>query len=513
MAREGLSKNMADSLLLNAVQILDAVEGAQLLFAPLSSARRQGFTLAVTDSRNVRAGALFAPLIGEARDGHDFIEEASNAGAAVVFAEKSRAQEKAPLLQRLYEKNGTLFFAVPSTLKAFQEAAASYVSLFPSLIKVGVTGSSGKTTTKEMIAAIFSQKYKTVKNEGNLNSETGLPLSVFNIRKEHEAGVFELGMNKKGEITDLARILRPSLALITNIGCAHIGILGSRDAIAREKKGIFSFFDSSCSGFVPASDDYVSFLADIPEGRVFFFGSKSKEDVADFGKESGITKIENRGLEGFGICYEGEDIFLPLAGNFNLQNAVSAIALSRHAGFSAAEIKRGLESVKLPSGRCEILRLGDEYNPLTVIKDCYNANPDSMSRSLEFASSIQQRGRLILVLGSMLELGAAGESEHKKALEKALACKPAGLFLFGEEMQGAWLNLPASAKLAASSRELCVFLPESIESLSDALSGFVAGGDIVLLKGSRVFALERVLPALEGFMEKAYPKAAGGVYA
>ncbi len=510
MALESLSKSRTDSLLLNAAQILDSVEGAELLFAPLSSVLRRGFTLAVTDSRNVEPGALFVPLVGEFRDGHDFIEEASNAGASVVFVEKTRAAEKAHLLRGLYEKNGTLFFAVNSTLSAFQDAAAGYVSLFPGLLKVAVTGSSGKTTVKEMIAAIFSQKYKTVKNEGNLNSETGLPLSVFNIRREHEAGVFELGMNKKNEISSLARVLCPSLALITNIGNAHIGILGSREAIAREKKSVFAFFDSSCVGFVLASDDFAEFLSDIPKGRVFFFGSKRKDRAVDFGAESGITEAEDRDLEGFRIRYEGVDIFLPLAGNFNLKNAVGAIALARYAGFSAADIKSGLESVKSPPARCEILRLGDEYNPLTVIKDCYNANPDSMARALEFASSLPRRGRLILALGSMLELGKASEDAHKRTIESALSSGASALFLFGKEMQNAWLALSAAVKSASSRRLPCVFLPESIKSLSESLGEFASGGDIVLLKGSRAMALERVLPALEGFMERAYSQAAAG---
>ena len=495
MAHNSFSARLSNSLLLNGQQILSFVEGAELLFASAASAARQGFTLAVIDSRNVRPGALFVPLIGERQDGHVFIEEASNVGAAVVFAKKSWAQENAALLRRLYEKNGTLFFAVPSTLKAFQDAAAGYVSLFPHLIKVAVTGSSGKTTAKEMISSIFSQRYKTVKNEGNLNSETGLPLSVFNIRAEHEAGVFELGMNKRGEIAALARILRPSLALITNVGSAHIGILGSRDAIAEEKKDVFSFFDSSCAGFVPASDDYAEFLADIPCGRVFFFGSSYKDRVVDFGEESGITEAEDLGLEGFRIRYEGCDIFLPLAGAFNLKNAVAAIALARYAHISAQEIKRGLEDVKLPAGRCEILKLKDEENPLTVIKDCYNANPDSMARALEFAASLERRGQLILVLGSMLELGEESTQAHMELIEKALSCEPAALFLFGKEMQEAWARLSGSGRIVAL--QVAVFLPSSIEELSEALADAASCGDIVLLKGSRAMALERVLPALE----------------
>ena len=500
-ASDGFCARQDNSLLLNSSQILSFVKDAELLFANPATVGGQGFAFVATDSRDVKALSLFVPLIGERQDGHVFIEEASNAGAAVIFAEKTRAQKNASLLRGLYEKNGTLFFAVPSTLAAFQDAAAGYVSLFPHLLKVAVTGSSGKTTAKEMIAAIFSQRYKTVKNEGNLNSETGLPLSVFNIRESCEAGVFELGMNKRGEIAALARVLRPSLALVTNIGCAHIGLLGSRDAIAQEKKNVFSFFDSSCAGFVPASDDYADFLANIPEGRIFFFGSKSKDSIVDLGEESGITEVQDLGLGGFRIRYEGCDIFLPLAGAFNLKNAVGAIALARYAHFSAQEIKRGLESVKLPPGRCEIIHLKDKENPLTVIKDCYNANPDSMACSIELAASLPRRGRLILVLGSMLELGEEAAAAHMEAIEKALASGASSLFLFGNEMQEGWARLSGGQKAAAM--QIDVFLPGNIEELSRSLAGFASCGDIVLLKGSRAMALERVLPALEGVGEPA----------
>ena len=195
MANEQTGPDANSAILLNAAQILEAVNGAELLFTPLSAAARQGFVLAATDSRNVTPGSLFVPLVGTMQDGHRYIAEASDAGASVVFVEKSRARENAAQLKALYKKNGTLFFAVDHTLYAFQEAAAFYAAQFPSLCKIGVTGSSGKTTVKEMLAAIFSVRGETVKNEGNLNSETGLPLSVFNIRA---AGVQHVGDEEMG---------------------------------------------------------------------------------------------------------------------------------------------------------------------------------------------------------------------------------------------------------------------------------------------------------------------------
>ena len=498
MANEQTGPDANSAILLNAAQILEAVNGAELLFTPLSAAARQGFVLAATDSRNVTPGSLFVPLVGTMQDGHRYIAEASDAGASVVFVEKSRARENAAQLKALYKKNGTLFFAVDHTLYAFQEAAAFYAAQFPSLCKIGVTGSSGKTTVKEMLAAIFSVRGETVKNEGNLNSETGLPLSVFNIRARHRFGVFEMGMNRRNEIRELAGILRPSLALITNIGTAHVGILGSRREIAEEKKNIFFYFDGSCTGFVPASDDFASLLADIPAGKIVFYGSRQKKLAVDPDGASGISETEDFGLSGFRIRYENEDIFLRLPGFYNLRNAVGALAVARFAGFSPAEIKAGLESVSNLPGRTEILKIGGKQRPLTVIKDCYNANPDSMQHALEFAAGLQPEGRLVLVLGSMLELGSVSREAHKDAVERALLSGADALFLFGDDMHQAWERVPFDAKSEAASRNLRVFLPETVEVLGDELDAFLQRGDLVLLKGSRAMALERVLPLLGG---------------
>ncbi|HPS44233.1 MAG TPA: Mur ligase family protein, partial [Treponemataceae bacterium] len=225
-----------------------------------------GFSSVATDSRNVLPGSLFVPLMGEFLDGHTFIAKALESGAAVIFVDAAHGSGSASLFCTLGKQYNASFIVVENTLHALQDAAGAYLKKFPKLLKIGITGSSGKTTTKEITGAIFSQKYRVIMNEGNLNSETGLPLSVFKVRPEHEVGIFELGMNRKGEITEIARVLMPKLALITNIGTAHIGILGSRQAIAEEKKEIFSFFDSDSTGFVPEDDDWKDFLSDVRSG-------------------------------------------------------------------------------------------------------------------------------------------------------------------------------------------------------------------------------------------------------
>lgn len=507
-------------VLMNAEQILAAVVGAELLFCGVSSVAGKGFSAVATDSRNVVPGSLFVPLMGEFQDGHVYIPDAVRAGASVVFVDRKHAVADRRLLGEIHGDRGTLFFAVDDTLSALQDAAAYYVSLFPALLKVAVTGSSGKTTVKEMLSAVFSQRFKTVKNEGNLNSETGLPLSVFNIRPEHEAGVFELGMNRKNEIAETARVLRPRFAIITNIGSAHVGILGSRRAIAEEKKNIFSCFDESCAGFVPAADDFASFLADVPAGKVFFYGDVSHGDMSLCDGEcprgsgdprlldSGVTETEDLGLRGSRIRYCGLDIFLRIPGAVNLKNAVGAITLARYAGFSAGEIKAGLESVSSLPGRMEILSVSDGARRLTVIKDCYNANPDSMVYAVDFCAHVPRTGRLVLVLGSMLELGAESSAAHICAVRRALASGASAVFLFGGEMVSAWKEMQKDG--FGSGRDgtfPAVFIPETIEELSAELSAFLHDEDVVLLKASRGMALERVLPVLA--KSEGVPEASG----
>ena len=252
---------METNTLLSFENLIDAV-GGSLIGSKSSSFC---FSSAAIDSRKCVKNSLFVPLIGSVQNGHIYIRQALESGASVVFVANSELSENKANFENLAKEFNATFIAVENTMTALQKAAKRYVEQFPSLIKIGVTGSSGKTTTKEIIASVLSQKYSVVTNEGNLNSETGLPLSVFKIRAEHEVGIFEMGMNRRGEISEIASVLFPSIAVITNIGTAHIGILGTQDAIAEEKKMIFSNFSENCIGFVPENDKYASFLQKVKD--------------------------------------------------------------------------------------------------------------------------------------------------------------------------------------------------------------------------------------------------------
>ena len=230
-----------DLISLNFEEVLRALDGKALSNFCGESLDFYGVA---TDSRNVKEGFIFVPLVGTL-DGHTFIDQAVENGAKIVFVTEYFYQFHSNKIFELKKQKITVI-CVSHTMYALQNLAALYVSKFPNLIKIGITGSSGKTTTKEIAVSVLKQKFNVVYNEGNLNSETGLPLSVFKIRPYHEVGIFEMGMNRKGEISELATVLKPNYGVITNIGTAHIGILGSRQNIATEKREIFRFFNSSC---------------------------------------------------------------------------------------------------------------------------------------------------------------------------------------------------------------------------------------------------------------------------
>ena len=444
--------------------------GAQLLSFGDRGVR--GFSSVSIDSRSVQEGGLFTALSGSAHDGHSFVEAAFKKGAAAALVERRKIETFD--LARAARVLGKTLIVVDDTLRALQDAAGEYLKQFSRLLKIAITGSSGKTTTKEIAAAIIGAEKNTVINPGNYNSETGLPLSVFAVRSCHEVGIFEMGMNRVGEIAELARVLKPCVAAVTNIGSAHIGILGSKEAIAEEKKKIFSQFDGKGVALIPADSPFRDFLAEGLKGRTVFYGEKF------FAALGGVRSM---GLAGTEITWEGQRVRFALPGRHNLANAFAAIAIAQEVPVSAQAIRQGLESVKPLFGRGEIL-----HGRVTVIQDCYNSNPESVTKALEFCDSLDWPGRKIYVLGEMRELGEDSRAAHED-LGRLLSGSKAGLvFLFGDEIRPAAEILKTGV---LSYMHTC-----DMEELSRALNAYVRDGDLVLLKGSRGCALERLSAAL-----------------
>ncbi|GMO34238.1 MAG: UDP-N-acetylmuramoyl-tripeptide--D-alanyl-D-alanine ligase [Termitinemataceae bacterium] len=444
----------------------DALETEKFEIAALG--RASGFDSVSIDSRNSKQGSLFAALSGENTDGHKFVENAFNLGASAALVEKSKLAEFS--LKDLAAKKNCTLIAVDNTLHGLQNLAAMYVQKFPNLLRIGITGSSGKTTTKEITAAIFKNEKNIAYNEGNLNSETGLPLSVFSITSGHTAGIFEMGMNRHGEIAELAKVLKPQIACITNTGSAHVGHIGSTEKIALEKKDIFSMFTGRETAIIPEDSAYKELLSKDVNGKIKYFG------IGTFTKNGG--KKNSLGLLGSELNLNGKKIHFSLPGEHNFKNVLAAIAIAQEAGISNDSIAKGIENTPSLFGRCEYVS-----GKASLVKDCYNANPDSMREAITLCDSIQCSGKKIYVIGSMLELGNKTEIEHQNTgnlLEKS-NCD--FIFLFGNE------TLCTGQKLKSKK----YFWTNNIEELKAELEKKVADGDLVLLKGSRICELERII--------------------
>ncbi|MDR3334820.1 MAG: UDP-N-acetylmuramoyl-tripeptide--D-alanyl-D-alanine ligase [Treponema sp.] len=464
-----MGKIVPDRTLMKGADLSSALD-AQFISFYEAAQGDPGCSSVSIDSRTVLPGALFVALTGTVQDGHRYVEAAFKAGAVMAMVARSRLEEPSWGLVDVARAYHGVLLVVQDTLRGLQDAARIYLEKFPRLLRIGITGSSGKTTTKELAAAIIGMEKAVVANPGNLNSETGLPLSAFMVRTDHEVGIFELGMNRRGEIGELARILKPHIALITNIGSAHIGILGSKQAIAAEKKAIFSEFSGTETALIPTDErEYGDFLAQGVKGRVLFYGPAT---------------IPGAGLAGPEILWDSVPVRFGLPGNHNLWNALAAIAIAQEVPVSSAAIQGGLESVSGLFGRSEILR-----GPVTVVRDCYNANPESTMAAIAMCDDFDWAGRRIYVLGSMLELGEVSQEAHEQIGRYILSSKADMVCFFGPETR---------ASLGVVESVLSCFHTNSIDELSAFLAGFVRPGDLVLLKGSRACALERLTEVLMG---------------
>ncbi len=429
------------------------------------------------DSRKALSDSLFVPLAGTKTDGHEFIGEAAQRGSTVSLLDKNRWSGGQERFATLAKEKGLGFIVVEDTLRALQDLAAFHLDRFTDLVRIGITGSNGKTTTKEIVGSILSHVKSTIINEGNLNSETGLPLSVFRVGSTHRFAVFEMAMNHKGEMKDLARIVRPTHALITNIGTAHIEFIGSKDRIALEKKYVFQHFSGREKGFLYEGEPYFDTLARGVRGEIIPFGPKSTK---------GFGGSKDLGLDGTAIDWEGLQVRFPLFGYHNLLNALGAISLTTDLGADNHTVKHGLEETKALFGRSQIIK-----GSITVIQDCYNANPDSMEMVLEFFSNLIWSGRKVVVLGSMLELGAESAQAHMQLARKVGTLRIDMCFLFGAEMEEAF------AALKEQNVKVWLYWTDDFDVLLAELTGKIKGGDVVLLKGSRGVQLERLVEPLQ----------------
>ena len=372
----------------------------------------KGFEILITgvstDSRKINKGDLFIPLTGPNFDGHDFISQAFEKGAAATLCDRNKKMK----VEGLSGKN---IIYVKNTQSALLGLAAYYRKLFD-IPFVAVTGSVGKTTTKEMIAEILKTRFKVLKTPGNLNNEIGLPLTLFQLDESYQIGVVELGMSGLGEILRMVNIVRPKAAVITNIGISHIEKLGSKQNIARAKMEILEPMDKSNLAVLNADSSELWDVKDTIIPKTVFFG-QGRGDV----RAKNIKSDDVNGLE-FDIygCYGEMTFRVPLPGIHNVNNALAAIVVGFQMGLSQEEIQRGLLNLKLPEMR---LQFKKSYFGADIIDDSYNASPDSMKAALDLLSQRGQGKRCAVILGDMLELGEYSQKYHfgvgKYAAERA----------------------------------------------------------------------------------------------
>ena len=421
------------------------------------------FTGVYTDSRKPIKGGLFIALEGERFDGHDFIKNAEADGAAAVLCRK-KADCSLPVIY------------VDDTKKALLMLSSYYRDLF-SIPVVGLTGSVGKTTTKEMIALVLSARFHTVKTQGNLNNDIGMPLTLFTIDDTSEAAVIEMGMNHKGEISCLTAASKPDIGVITNVGVSHIENLGSRENILAAKLEILDGMKKGSPLILNGDNDLLSGVVN-DDYDIIFFGIENEQCSV---KAADICTAEE-GMK-CNILYEGKkyETLIPALGLHNVYNALAAFTVGVQLGISPEEAAAALRSY-VPAGmRQKIV----EKKGITFIEDCYNASPDSVKAGINTLMTMRA-ARTVAVLGDMLELGDYSETAHadcgRYAAEKGVNI----LFTYGKEA-----SYIASAAAEGGLDEVYSFTDE--EAITEKLTAVLRQGDAVLFKASRGMKLENII--------------------
>ena len=416
-----------------------------------------------TDTRTLQPEAVFFALRGENFDGDAFAKGALEKGAAVVVVHQWNGDVPA----------NAAVITVQDTLLALQKLAHWWRKQLDIPV-VGITGSNGKTSTKDFTTAVLSKKFKVSATRGNLNNHIGVPLTVLATTPEHTAAVWEMGMNHSGELAPLCEIARPKLGIITNIGTAHIEFLGSRDAIAEEKATLARALPQDGILFIPATCDYHEYLR-----------QRTKGMLVPVGNGRGLVRAEDLRFEAertvFNLVIEGEgnaEVSLPVPGKHMVTNALLAAAAGWKLGIHVDEIADALSNAKLTGGRLNRF----VWNGVTVIDDTYNANPESMAAAIETLADtpVENGARRFIVLGRMGELGTHGPAAHLRTGELA-AQRHLKLIAVGDGAEG----------IAQGGNNAPHF--PILEDAAKWLAGEVKPGDVVLFKGSRTATVEKVM--------------------
>ncbi len=446
----------------------------------------------VTDSRKAAAGSLFVAIVGERADGHRFLPQVAEQCASAMLSELTPDEigEKFGYGPEITESIPVI--VVKSTLQAVKDIAEFYLKQLQIPI-IGIVGSVGKTSTKEMVAHVLEQKFRILKTEGNFNNELGVPMTVFRLREEHEAGVLEMGINHFGEMHRLAKIVRPDTVIMTNIGTAHLEFLESRDGILKAKSEVFDYFKPTGHIILNGDDDKLSLIEEKNGVIPIRFGLERKGFSHD--NDVWAENIRLQGLKGTSCTIHTPagsfEVLIPNPGRHMVQNALAGAAAGYVYGLSMDQIRQGIENYRALNGRFNILY----EDKITIIDDCYNANPGSVKAALDILQDGE--GRRIAVLGDMGELG-----KDEIALHESI-----GKYAVSHDVDLLCCAGPLSAYMAEAAQKEAAERGSAMEirhfadgqDLAAHISEFVRTGDIVLVKASHYMGFECIVDELKKY--------------
>lgn len=418
------------------------------------------------DSRQCSRNSLFFALDGTREHGLSYVGDAAARGCSAVVVSRSD-KERAVAMTQPYK---CALILVSSPLSALQSLAREYRKMLPQVTSIGITGSCGKSTTKEALAAIASTLGNTIKTPGNFNSEIGLPLSILQLENDTQFGIFELGIDHVGEMDRMVEMLKPDIGLLTNIGISHLEKFTSRLTILEEKGKLFH--PGMKMGFVSDDCPYTSALEERSQLRLKQYGF------------SGVEAVD-RGLDGWDLSFEGERFHVSCVGKHLVRDVMGAIQVGLALGADKKDIAEGLEGFRPMQGRSSVHKSG-----VTIIDDSYNASPDSTSSILSYLKTLAWKGEKKVVLGPMKELGRESKRAHMSVAKQLYTSAMDSAYLYGEEMKGAY------DLLRRNGYSNSLYYTDDFKELENHLVKKGRGGDLFLLKASRSVAMERLIPAL-----------------
>ncbi|EIA16711.1 UDP-N-acetylmuramoyl-tripeptide--D-alanyl-D-alanine ligase [Clostridium perfringens] len=447
---------------LNLQEIVKATKGALLKEADVKEIKAVS-----TDTRKIEEGTMFIALKGENFNGNNYVLDAFNKGAKIAIVDEVKCD-----LNEL--KEDVALIKVQNTGRALMDLAKFYREKL-GLKVVGITGSAGKTSTKDLVAAVLSYKYKVFKTKGNFNNEIGLPLMILELDSTYDVAILEMGMRGLGQIKELAEIASPDLGIITNIGISHIEILKTRENILKAKMEIATFFDKNNTLVVCGNDD---FLGALPEAEYKIVKTGVGENFKIGAKNIALEELSSK----FTV-YDGEkeeEFSLDMPGEHNISNLMLGIAIAKELGVSFEEMKRGLKNIEATSMRLELIK----KDGFSILNDCYNSSPVAVKSAIDVMKNIEGKRRMA-VLGTMRELGHKSEEAHEEIGKYAKENGIEKVLCFGD----------FSENIKEGYGEGCTVYENKKELIKDLLN-IICDGDIILVKASRSLKFEEITKAL-----------------